>query len=348
MVRGRGRRVRPLAAQAASAHRGRDQRGARPPRDLRVAARGAGDVRRRSPRRARCTPVLAAAIRRPTVALAVPGEHNRLNAGAALAALELAGVDVARGRRVAARPSRARAGASRSWAASAGARVVDDYAHHPTEVAATIAAARDARPTAGSSRSSSRTCSRARRPRRAASAPRSPPPTWPSSPASTRPASARRTSPASPGCSSPRRPPTPAARSPGCRRSPTPSATCAPWSREGDLVLTLGAGDVDSVGARARARAERVRRRTRRQWLVKQSGDPAHGPPVVEPCPPRAPRLTGAARGPRRRGPRPRSRLALVPRLLASSPSTSVEVIGLSSSEAEGVRSRARVRAAAG
>jgi UDP-N-acetylmuramate--alanine ligase len=75
-------------------------------------------------------------------ALAVPGEHNRRNAAAALAALELAGVD--------------RAGAERALAAfrgvgrrfehvgeSAGVTVVDDYAHHPSEIAAAIAAARE-------------------------------------------------------------------------------------------------------------------------------------------------------------------------------------------------------------
>jgi UDP-N-acetylmuramate--alanine ligase len=76
------------------------------------------------------------------LALAVPGEHNRRNAAAALAALELAGVD--------------RAGAERALAAfrgvgrrfeyvgeSAGVTVVDDYAHHPSEIAAAIAAARE-------------------------------------------------------------------------------------------------------------------------------------------------------------------------------------------------------------
>jgi UDP-N-acetylmuramate--alanine ligase len=74
------------------------------------------------------------------VPLGVPGEHNRLNAGAALAALRRAGVDV---------PHDVLAdftGAGRRFeelgTTSSGARVVDDYAHHPTEVAATIAAAR--------------------------------------------------------------------------------------------------------------------------------------------------------------------------------------------------------------
>jgi UDP-N-acetylmuramate--alanine ligase len=73
--------------------------------------------------------------------LGVPGEHNRLNAGAALAALELAGV------------ARDDAGAALERFTGTGRRfeihergdltIVDDYGHHPTEVAATIAAARE-------------------------------------------------------------------------------------------------------------------------------------------------------------------------------------------------------------
>ena len=43
-------------------------------------------------------------------------------------------------------PSPACTGASRGWAASGGAAVVDDYAHHPAEVAATLQAAREAFP----------------------------------------------------------------------------------------------------------------------------------------------------------------------------------------------------------
>jgi UDP-N-acetylmuramate--alanine ligase len=78
--------------------------------------------------------------------LLVPGEHNQRNAAAALAALTLAGVD----------PDAARAalatfpGAGRRFqtlgTTTAGARIVDDYAHHPTEVAATIQAARSLAP----------------------------------------------------------------------------------------------------------------------------------------------------------------------------------------------------------
>ena len=79
------------------------------------------------------------------VALAVPGEHNRRNAAAALAALELAGVD-----RSDAEPALARfRGAGRRFelvGERAGVTVVDDYAHHPTEIAAAIAAAREREP----------------------------------------------------------------------------------------------------------------------------------------------------------------------------------------------------------
>lgn len=71
-------------------------------------------------------------------ALAVPGEHNRRNAGAALAALELAGVD---GRAALARFT----GTGRRFEVHEldGITVVDDYAHHPSEIAVTIAAARE-------------------------------------------------------------------------------------------------------------------------------------------------------------------------------------------------------------
>ena len=76
------------------------------------------------------------------VELAVPGEHNRRNAAAALAALELAGVA-----RADAEPALARfRGAGRRFEVVGerdGVTVVDDYAHHPSEIAATIAAARE-------------------------------------------------------------------------------------------------------------------------------------------------------------------------------------------------------------
>jgi len=78
--------------------------------------------------------------------LAVPGEHNRRNAAAALAAGLLTGADAGALREHLLTFS----GAGRRFeplgTTASGARVVDDYAHHPTEVAATIAAARDLGP----------------------------------------------------------------------------------------------------------------------------------------------------------------------------------------------------------
>jgi UDP-N-acetylmuramate--alanine ligase len=74
--------------------------------------------------------------------LAVPGEHNRQNAATALAALALAGVAPADAGPVLARF----AGAGRRFelvGEAAGVTVVDDYAHHPSEIAATVAAARE-------------------------------------------------------------------------------------------------------------------------------------------------------------------------------------------------------------
>jgi len=72
----------------------------------------------------------------------VPGAHNARNAAAALAAARLAGADPEQ----AAASLRDFSGAGRRFerlgTTASGALVVDDYAHHPTEVAATIAAAR--------------------------------------------------------------------------------------------------------------------------------------------------------------------------------------------------------------
>jgi UDP-N-acetylmuramate--alanine ligase len=80
------------------------------------------------------------------VRLRIPGAHNALNAAAALEACRLAGAD----------PARAAAaladfeGAGRRFellgTTAAGATFYDDYAHHPTEVAATLAAARTLNP----------------------------------------------------------------------------------------------------------------------------------------------------------------------------------------------------------
>lgn len=73
--------------------------------------------------------------------LALPGAHNRSNAGAALAALELTGVP-----RAEAAPLLASfTGTGRRFEVHELGRItlVDDYGHHPTEVAVTIAAARE-------------------------------------------------------------------------------------------------------------------------------------------------------------------------------------------------------------
>jgi UDP-N-acetylmuramate--alanine ligase len=76
------------------------------------------------------------------VALQVPGQHNVLNALAALAAAAVAGVPLPE----AAAALAGFSGTGRRFEArgltTSGARVFDDYAHHPTEVRATLEAAR--------------------------------------------------------------------------------------------------------------------------------------------------------------------------------------------------------------
>jgi UDP-N-acetylmuramate--alanine ligase len=75
------------------------------------------------------------------LALAVPGRHNLLNATAALAVCAELGVDV----ESAARGLSRFTGAARRFqrlGQADGISVVDDYAHHPTELRATLAAAR--------------------------------------------------------------------------------------------------------------------------------------------------------------------------------------------------------------
>ena len=74
--------------------------------------------------------------------LGVTGEHNRRNAATALAALELAGVDG----RAAWPVLREFRGAGRRLeevGVAGDVRVVDDYAHHPAELAATLTALRE-------------------------------------------------------------------------------------------------------------------------------------------------------------------------------------------------------------
>jgi UDP-N-acetylmuramate--alanine ligase len=77
--------------------------------------------------------------------LAVPGAHNRLNARAAIGALVAAGFDEA----AVARALRGFTGVKRRQEYKGecdGARVYDDYAHHPTEVEAALGALRELEP----------------------------------------------------------------------------------------------------------------------------------------------------------------------------------------------------------
>jgi UDP-N-acetylmuramate--alanine ligase len=77
--------------------------------------------------------------------LAVPGEHNRRNARAALGALQLAGFDVTAGEKALSEfrgvHRRLELKGSRGPV-----HIYDDYAHHPTEVRAALSALRELRP----------------------------------------------------------------------------------------------------------------------------------------------------------------------------------------------------------
>ena len=173
--RRRGRRIGPLAAAALARDRGADQRRARPPLDLRLAAGPGADAREfmgRAPaRRGRLGP--------PAAPGACPGGALAYDAADAAMSPRRLAVSLARDRGVARGPGRpqrgqrrrradrVRAGGRRSGrgrrragrlprgsTAVRAARVApktempiyDDYAHHPTEVAATIAAARTLAP----------------------------------------------------------------------------------------------------------------------------------------------------------------------------------------------------------
>jgi UDP-N-acetylmuramate--alanine ligase len=74
--------------------------------------------------------------------LAVPGEHNRRNAAAAIAALELTGVARADAERVIVEFAGAGRRLERKGEAG-GVAVLDSYAHHPAELTADIAAVRN-------------------------------------------------------------------------------------------------------------------------------------------------------------------------------------------------------------
>jgi UDP-N-acetylmuramate--alanine ligase len=79
------------------------------------------------------------------VALSVPGRHNLLNARAALSAVELAGLDAGEAAAALASFGGIKRRQERKGT-RAGALIYDDYAHHPTEVEATLAALRELEP----------------------------------------------------------------------------------------------------------------------------------------------------------------------------------------------------------
>lgn len=89
--------------------------------------------------------VLRRGVRLGTVDLGIPGRHNVLNALAAIALADCLGADFA----MSARALAAFAGAKRRFETrylSSQLRVVDDYGHHPTELAATLQTARSLKP----------------------------------------------------------------------------------------------------------------------------------------------------------------------------------------------------------
>ena len=205
MARGRGRRVRPLAAQARAADRGAHQRRARPPHDLRLAARrrrrrsarswrwpsgrscgtGRSCSRWRRPAR-RSTPFDVPApeldgggsrfdARRRRGRAGGPGRPQRPQRRRGADRLPARGRRPRRGRRRAGGLRAAPAGASSGSARPPrGALVVDDYAHHPTEVAATLEAARTLGAAPRRRRLPAAPVLAHARTRRASSAPRSP------------------------------------------------------------------------------------------------------------------------------------------------------------------------------
>jgi UDP-N-acetylmuramate--alanine ligase len=79
------------------------------------------------------------------LALAVPGRHNLLNARAALGALELAGFDLEPAAAALADFPGVRRRLELKGSRN-GARIYDDYAHHPTEVRAALSALRELGP----------------------------------------------------------------------------------------------------------------------------------------------------------------------------------------------------------
>ena len=184
------------------------------------------------------------------VVLTVPGAHNAVNAAGALTAAALAGADPDRAAAALRDFTGARRRFERLGETALGVAVYDDYAHHPTEVAAALAAARTlspkrliavfqphlylAHPGSGPGvRARAGRRGRRRRARRLSAR-----------------ASARRTSLAWTGGSSPPRPPMPAtgARWPGCRASTRPASSWPRPCARAICLLVMGAGNVDALG----------------------------------------------------------------------------------------------------
>ena len=290
---------------------------------------------RRAPSTSSSSPAARAS---PTTAcrstLTIPGAHNARNAATALAAAALAGAPP----HEAAAALAGFSGAGRRFervGRDAGRRRGRRRLRAPPDRGPGDDRGRPhARTRAASWPSSSRTCSHAPPTSTASSAPRSRSPTSSSCSTSTRRASAPRTSRASPAGWSRRRPPTrpTAAASPGCPGSTTPSAFLRAELREGDLLLTLGAGNVDAAraaGWRAGLTPSRHPGRGRVAGVRPHTSKP----------PPRCPRTVLPARLRRRSAAcrRPRWRLAVAARLRAGEVTT-VTVTGSTTSEESAIR----------
>jgi hypothetical protein len=187
------------------------------------------------------------------VSLAVPGRHLALNSGAAL----LTGVGLGLPEALLVEGLGGFTGVRRRMelkGSVAGIRVYDDYAHHPTELIAQLAAAREV---VGQGRlvvafqphRYSRTLAFAQEfGRRSGGATRWS--SWRSTPPARSRSRARRARPSRRPC-----------RTSGCCSSPLDRrpALLADAAEPGDLVLTLGAGDVTAIGPGGPATAGRRR-----------------------------------------------------------------------------------------
>ena len=184
------------------------------------------------------------------VSLAVPGAHNAVNAAGALTAAALAGADPARAAAALASFRGARRRFELLGTTDAGVPVYDDYAHHPTEVAATIAAARTLAPARLVAVFQPHLYSRTRALAREFGAALA---------AADLVGGARRLPGAragrglpgrrrAPDRARPRPMPRRAGRWRGCRLRRRPRGSWRRRSGAGDLCLVMGAGDIDSLG----------------------------------------------------------------------------------------------------